>query len=671
MGNKASGQTFPTDAVIAECVRACNVFGPLFVKAYSIALVRKLQREHDLEHDGAERVMNKEGYRLERPPTATEPMEKAYVTKLGEIKKNWKRRFFVATEEADNFVVYYFEREADASNPAKAKGCIHPCGYIVRSATPEVDGKDIGDTALCLEPLDRKRTWYLRFDSADERAAWKQVLQYTALHCQAPLSSDPALAEAFKQAFARSRRQLGLHGYYVLDRSEQEQLGVLAAQACESNVLRSIYDSLSAMAAMGAPAPGAATTPAAGSTPVGSPGGAPASGAAAGSKAAAEADKTRASVDKELERIVGEVVASAWPAISARVELRRDAVSRIAAASLGNIVREEELRKAEIRERTAKDVRNIARDVAGPIVSTVLGALLKPLYKAHKEAVKMFWNKLHAIVDNGLKEGELRSFYRDVRWQHVSLGPAFRKIRALTRGEVDETDAGDAALKLLSDLTVPLPELVSLMQGVTLWEVETMFEEHLRQLVGWGIYSFVAAVERSRGGLTPIACLHAIMRNMIYDSKIRQRENLTRIFRMVLCPLLRQQAAVHPAVRSILDHSVAWSAPGFSVFPGGGTAAATGASATPAAAPAPASGAAAKVVPTATPVRVNKKSKATAESEVTSSPLAEVFLDADWMMDDVLEEVLDSVVSGITEARVAPMLARLDKLPGKLGFSSA
>jgi hypothetical protein len=33
------------------------------------------------------------------------------------------------------------------------------------------------------------------------------------------------------------------------------------------------------------------------------------------------------------------------------------------------------------------------------------------------------------------------------------------------------------------------------MQGVTLWEIESLFEDHLRQLVGWAIYSFVAAVE--------------------------------------------------------------------------------------------------------------------------------------------------------------------------------
>jgi hypothetical protein len=60
---------------------------------------------------------------------------------------------------------------------------------------------------------------------------------------------------------------------------------------------------------------------------------------------------------------------------------------------------------------------------------------------------------------------------------------------------VDDADSGEGALKLLSELTVSVPELEALMGGVSLYEVEMAFEDSLRQLVGWGIYSFVAAVE--------------------------------------------------------------------------------------------------------------------------------------------------------------------------------
>jgi hypothetical protein len=56
--------------------------------------------------------------------------------------------------------------------------------------------------------------------------------------------------------------------------------------------------------------------------------------------------------------------------------------------------------------------------------------------QANKEAIKMFWHRILDIIERGLKETELRQFYRDARWQQGCLGPAFRKIRALTRGEV-------------------------------------------------------------------------------------------------------------------------------------------------------------------------------------------------------------------------------------------
>jgi hypothetical protein len=74
--------------------------------------------------------------------------------------------------------------------------------------------------------------------------------------------------------------------------------------------------------------------------------------------------------------------------------------------------------------------------------------------------VKIFFLRLGEIIDTGLKETELRSFYRDSRWQEKSMSPALHKIRALTRGENFYTNESERNLRLLSELTVPLPLLV-------------------------------------------------------------------------------------------------------------------------------------------------------------------------------------------------------------------
>ena len=198
MGNKGSAPVFPTARATAEVVSAVNTFGPLLTTSYAISALRRLQQMAADESGvgaaaGAAAAAAEAGYLLEKPPVATEPLERGWAGKLGDFKKNWKRRFFVATEEADNFVVYYFERERDAATPLKAKGSIHPCGYRVRPSTPAEDArdcrdKDAGPLGLVLEPLDRKRTWVMRFEAEEARTRWREVLEYAARRCEAPLA---------------------------------------------------------------------------------------------------------------------------------------------------------------------------------------------------------------------------------------------------------------------------------------------------------------------------------------------------------------------------------------------------------------------------------------------------------------------------------------------------
>lgn len=182
MGNKASGPQFPTDEVVAITSNVVEVFAPVFVKAYSAAVVRRLKREHDVEHLGAD-AANPAGLELQQPPVATEPLHGGWMVKLGAVKTNWKRRFFVATNEvrvraradrppppppplglsvrrrrsrasragtqADNFVVQYFEKEEHQDSPTRKKGVIVPCGYSVRCLKKEEEIKARGPPCCC------------------------------------------------------------------------------------------------------------------------------------------------------------------------------------------------------------------------------------------------------------------------------------------------------------------------------------------------------------------------------------------------------------------------------------------------------------------------------------------------------------------------------------------
>jgi hypothetical protein len=298
-----------------------------------------------------------------------------------------------------------------------------------------------------------------------------------------------------------------------------------------------------------------------------------------------------------------------------------------------------------------------------------------------------------------LKEVELRGFYRDARWQESALLPALRKVRALTRGQIDDDhDTGEAQLRLLSDLTIPLPQLAEVLGSVTLWDVESRLEDEIRQLVGWGIYTFVASVEVSelckralgvgagadthvarfrqvaRGSATPLACLHDTARAVIHDSKLRQRRCIVSILKdAVAMPALRARAL--PVLSELLRTSVTQS-PDFVTVPPA-TARAGTTSAGPEACsedrgPATASrGTAAtappvKATPRATQVRNNKKARAELEASLRAQPSSVIFTDANWLLDDALEDSAEQLVAAVTETRLSTMLNRLDKLPGKL-----
>lgn len=61
------------------------------------------------------------------------------------------RRYFVATNRAAGFALYYFEREDQVGMPSKRKGEVHLSGYSVRSQKREEDIRTMGENVLVLE----------------------------------------------------------------------------------------------------------------------------------------------------------------------------------------------------------------------------------------------------------------------------------------------------------------------------------------------------------------------------------------------------------------------------------------------------------------------------------------------------------------------------------------
>lgn len=57
-------------------------------------------------------------------PIPSRKIKQGYLRKMGNNVKNWKNRYFVVNNQADNYVVVYYEDES----MTKEKGRIHCCG---------------------------------------------------------------------------------------------------------------------------------------------------------------------------------------------------------------------------------------------------------------------------------------------------------------------------------------------------------------------------------------------------------------------------------------------------------------------------------------------------------------------------------------------------------------
>lgn len=285
-----------------------------------------------------------------------------------------EQRPFGTESQADNFVVYYFERDEHADTPTRKRGAILPCGFRVRALRDEADRKLYGEHALCLDPGDGRRAWHLRCDSEAERSKWRAVLKYASLHAQPPLSSDAVEAAAFCDAYERLRRRLGLWGWYRIDRSEPEQLAQLVSQLCRDRILHQALARLDA----------------------------------AGGSASKDGARVRQAALGELDRVVGAVVASAWQACKEAAAGRAESLRDMATSNLPGVVKDLATGKETLRERVARVLASAAADATGPGLAHVVSAFLRPLYKAHKAVVQLFWAHMNAILDRGLKERELR-----------------------------------------------------------------------------------------------------------------------------------------------------------------------------------------------------------------------------------------------------------------------
>lgn len=479
----------PVDDINRIAKEVLDVFVPIYIKSYSLLLIEKLKAEAD----GAAPSR----LQLRTPPIPDEPIHEGWMTKLGAVKKNWKRRYFVATNEKDNFRIYYFAKEEEKADPGKKKGEIQPCGYKVKPLDKEEEKAEFGENALTLAPRGRRRQWFVRCDTPEERKTWEGVLKYATDNAHAPLNDDPVMAGAFQRAYRMTRWRLGVWGWYTYDRTEDEQLAQMIVDRCESDCMGPVYAKI--------------------------PGG-------------RLERKIRKQVQDMLDQTVGAAVGSVWKATVAGIDGSKETLTSQARELLGPLFEKQAEVKTKVKEAILGVVQPPLEEVTKPIMTPICNCLMGPLVAAYKELLHCYHRRMTEIISNGVKEEDLKDFVRDIRYWWGVMRPALVQIYKAFREGWDDDEPETA--KVTFTIKVNIGDIVDMLHGVSAWQVEYEFEKKLRQTMGKAIYTFAMDLEETKAD--PTTTLNEVMKKFMNDAKIEVLTAVQDIFRLVLGPTLQK-----------------------------------------------------------------------------------------------------------------------------------
>jgi hypothetical protein len=513
------------------------------------------------------------------------------------------------------------------SNTANDNSGASRDGGAASSGNEESDG-----FYLAIEPLDRRhfsRLWFLRCDTLEQRNSWKHALRYASTRCIAPclsnalpfaniLNTAAAAAAARSQsqtflnqpsltvspfelinrsvvlsAFDVTRAQLGLDGYFKLDREGVPQLAALLASYSE---FASIQDESRKESQGDNTNASSLANPANTSSVRSNKGDVPdkqkslstlfaSSFRGGGGGVSSAANRNINSIEKAAQS-AAEI---AWPAIQSRAEMSAEPLFQLASAHVPQIAAAESARMKEARALFADLLKPICNEMVSSISAAVTGTFLGPFCRAHAEAVTAVWHRLNLIIDRGLREVELRQLFRDAEWQFELLSKSLNELRVVTRAgrtglptnhvssssisaslststsptgsmsaaaiaALNGSSISVVASNLLQQLHCTYAELVSILSPLTLFEIESEAEASIRSNTTRAIYSFVLRVEESQEAAQLGDIFGQVIKLMAEDAQERVGESIVTIFLKTLSNRVLQHAIEKiPSLKSWLQ----------------------------------------------------------------------------------------------------------------------
>lgn len=453
--------------IIQEVV---GVFSKAFPLAYKDALIAQVKADAQPSEDSK--------FLLSQPPIPDFPLKTGTMTKRGDSHKSWKVRHFIAYNKADNFKVDYFESEG-----GKQKGTVSLCGYRPQHFSAEEAKENATEFGLKLVPHDsRRRVWYFKCASEDDRSDWMNVLQTGCYKAAPPLNKDPLIATAFAVAFRATRWNYGYYGYYSINCTETETLSQFVTDVLERELLRDVYDNIQS-------GPGKQSI----------------------------INMLRKSVDTT----VGASVGAAFTAGLGACDSMKSALESAVKASLGPIFEQEVGLKVKITESISSKVNPYCADIGTKVAGPVTRAASAPFTRSFCYGVKGVYKQLKDRIEKD-------SFKADVL--DATLKSCSREVGQWWSGPLEETN------KICHELyTGKLSMIESMFEsGFSLYELHQVVLEKNRYLAQCFIYTFGKRIKEAEGAIDHKQILNEVTALALHDAKISLQEVLTDVMKLLM-----------------------------------------------------------------------------------------------------------------------------------------
>ncbi len=453
-----------------------------FVTEFALSFTGEIVKACEEEAGSSGSFREEESMELESAPVPSEPLKAGHMTKKGAIVKNWKSRWFVCYNEADNFRIDYLEKEG-----GKLKGTVSACGYSASIFDEEDDKneKTVMDKefGIKLVPYAKdRRTWYFKCDSKDDQEKWLDVLKTACWKSGPQKNKNPLIAEAFQTAYWNTRWQFGLWGSYSAWGTEDERLADLILSVLDREVL------CAAVAAIDTDSDFA--------------------------RNAAES-----AIRKPIQTMVKSAVMGSWRTATAGAEAGCESAKNTIQTSIAPIIEHKQALKTKIVDSVNGVVSPILAEKAGAsFLQPILTKACSPIGKAFAKFTVDFNEKMTERLGNGeFSEEKFEHGMRDVEWgMYWTMYKAYDIVH-------------DMCFNELADTLTSIP-------GVSISSIYYMMRDAMNKVHYDAAFTFQKYVKESEKYDTANlqSILAATMKKMVHDCKLVSKQLIVSFLRVLL-----------------------------------------------------------------------------------------------------------------------------------------